>query len=85
MEEGKTKAGDMIKAVIKNLVYIEHDERVAVIFPDQDLPPSDGNRFPHPYHLLVAGLDPQQAQRLLELEVVASPEATVFFLPCNPP
>ncbi|KAG6873921.1 hypothetical protein C0992_008287 [Termitomyces sp. T32_za158] len=84
-EAGKTKAGDMIKNVIKNLVYIEHDENVAVIFLDQDLPPRDGDRYPYPYHLLVVGLDPQQAQRLLDLEIVASPEATVFFLPRIPP
>ncbi|KAG6875423.1 hypothetical protein C0992_003905 [Termitomyces sp. T32_za158] len=85
LEAGKTKAGDMIKNVIKNLVFVERDESVAVIFPDQDLPPKSDNRYPHPYHLLVVGLDPQQAQRLLDLEVVASPEATVFFLPRNPP
>ncbi|KAG6893947.1 hypothetical protein C0992_008046, partial [Termitomyces sp. T32_za158] len=84
-EAGKTKAGDLVKNVIKNLVFVEHDEHIAVIFPEQDLPPNDGNRYPHPYHLLVVGLDPQQAQRLLDLEVVASPEATVFFLPRNPP
>ncbi|KAG6874111.1 hypothetical protein C0992_008067, partial [Termitomyces sp. T32_za158] len=84
-EAGKTKVGDMVKHVIKNLVYVEHDESVAVIFPDQALPPSDNNRYPHPYHLLVVGLDPQQAQRLLDLEVVASSKATVFFLPRNPP
>lgn len=84
-EEGKMRAGDMIKAVVKNLVYIKHDKRVAVIFLNQDLPPNDGNRFLHPYHLLVAGLDHQQAQRLLDLEVVTSLEATVFFLPQNPP
>ncbi|KAG6863985.1 hypothetical protein C0993_009683 [Termitomyces sp. T159_Od127] len=84
-EVGRTRAGDMIKAVIKNLVYVEHDENVAVIFPDQDLPPEGENRYPHPYHLLVVGLDPQQAQKLLDLEVVASPEATVFFLPRHPP
>ncbi|KAG6875614.1 hypothetical protein C0993_008315, partial [Termitomyces sp. T159_Od127] len=84
-EAGKTRAGDQIKKVIKNLVYVEHDESVAVIFPEQNLPPSDGNRYPHPYHLLIVGLDPQQAQRLLDLEVVASTEATVFFLPRNPP
>lgn len=75
------KTGDAIKDLIKRLVYIEHDESVAVIFPDQDLPPKNDNRYPHPYHLLVVGLDPQQAQRLLDLEVVATPEATVFFLP----
>ncbi|KAG6863910.1 hypothetical protein C0993_009923, partial [Termitomyces sp. T159_Od127] len=83
-EAGKTKMGDMVKHLIKNLVYIKHDESVAVIFPEQDLPPKDDNRFPHPYHLLVVGLDPQQAQRLLDLEVVATSEATVFFLPRNP-
>lgn len=84
-EMGKTRVGDMIKKVIRNLVYVEHDEAVAVIFPEQDLPPNGDNRYPHPYHLLVVGLDPQQAQRLLDLEVVASPEATVFFLPRHPP
>lgn len=31
------------------------------------------------------GLDPQQAQKLLDLEVVASLEATVFFLLRQPP
>ncbi|KAG6896802.1 hypothetical protein C0992_005952 [Termitomyces sp. T32_za158] len=84
-EIGKTRVGDMIKKVITNLVYIEHDENLAVIFPDQDLPPGGENRYPHPHHLLVVGLEPQQAQRLLDLEVVASTEATIFFLPRYPP
>lgn len=84
-EAGKMRTGDMIKNVIKKLVYVRHDESVAVIFPEQDLPPKNDNRYPHPYHLLVVGLEPQQAQRLLDLEVVATREATIFFLPRNPP
>lgn len=56
-----------------------------MIFPEQDLPPDGDNKFPHPYHLLVVGLDSQQIQRLLDLKVVASPEATVFFLPRHLP
>lgn len=75
----------MIKKVIKNLVYIKHDESLAIIFPEQELPLGGENHYPHPYHLLVIGLDLQQAHRLLDLEVVASPEATIFFLPRCPP
>ncbi|KAG6875501.1 hypothetical protein C0992_003562, partial [Termitomyces sp. T32_za158] len=84
-EMGKTKVEDAIKNVIKNLVYIKYDESLAVIFPEQDLPPKADNRFPHPYHALVIGLNQQKAQRLLNLGVVASPDATVFFLPRNTP
>ncbi|KAG6883666.1 hypothetical protein C0993_004844 [Termitomyces sp. T159_Od127] len=84
-EAGKTKTEDAIKEVIRKLVYIEHDEGVAVIFPEQNLPAESSNRFPHPYHLLVAGLDQAQANRLLDLEVVATEETTIFFVPRNPP
>lgn len=85
IEVGKMKVGDMIKNVINSLIYIEHDKSLAMIFPEQDLPPEGENQYPHPYHLLVVGLDLQQAHRLLDLEVVAFLKATVFFLSQRPP
>lgn len=84
-EMGKTKVKDAIKTVIKNLVYIKYDESLAVIFPEQDLPPKEDNRFPHPYHALIVGLSQCKAQRLVNLEVVASPDTTIFFLPHDIP
>ncbi|KAG6867411.1 hypothetical protein C0993_003119, partial [Termitomyces sp. T159_Od127] len=84
-ENGKTKMEDAIKDIIKKLVCIKHDEETAVIFPDQALPADASNRFPHPYHLLVVGLSHTQVKRLTDLEVVATKEATVFFIPRIPP
>lgn len=84
-EAGRMKARDMIKNVIKKLVYVKHNESIAAIFPDQDLPPKDDNRYLHLYHLLIVSLDPQQALRLLDLEVVVTTEATILFLPRNHP
>ncbi|KAG6875871.1 hypothetical protein C0993_006971, partial [Termitomyces sp. T159_Od127] len=82
---GKMKTEDAIKNVIKNLINTQDDETIAVIFPEQDLLPEKENRFPHPYHLRIVGLTHTEARRLTELEVIASPEATVFFLPKDIP
>lgn len=81
MVAGKTKMEDAIKKVIKNLVENQDDKTLAVIFPEQDLLPKNSNCFPHPYHLCIIGLTHADARRLTDLKVVASPEATVFFLP----
>lgn len=35
------RVGDTIKKVIKNLVYVDHDESVAVIFSEQSYHPME--------------------------------------------
>ncbi|KAG6896323.1 hypothetical protein C0992_009081 [Termitomyces sp. T32_za158] len=82
---GRTNTVDACKSVVKNLVFVEHDEDLAVVFPDQDLPAESDNKFPHPYHLLVTGLQQQQIDRLAELQVVSTPESTLIFLPQQAP
>lgn len=76
------RTGDMIKNILKKLVYVRHDKSIAVIF--QDLPPKNNNWYLYPYYLLVMGLKPQQVQRLLDLKIVVTSKATIFFLPQNP-
>ncbi|KAG6898938.1 hypothetical protein C0993_002528 [Termitomyces sp. T159_Od127] len=82
---GKTGTIDACKNIIKNLVYIEYDEDLAVMFPDQDLPADNDNKFPHPYHLLIFGLNQQQIDRLTNLQIVSTPEASFIFLPNQAP
>ncbi|KAG6875749.1 hypothetical protein C0993_007609 [Termitomyces sp. T159_Od127] len=80
---GKTRTIDVCKKIIKNLVYVEYDEDLAVVFSDQDLLADNDNKFPHPYHLLVSGLSQQQIDCLAELQIVLTPETTIIFLPNN--
>ena len=71
---------DSTRALIKNLVRIENDITFGVSYPRPETI-FEANRFPPPYHMLVSGLTLEQAEHLINLEVVATKDITIIFVP----
>ncbi|KAG6879804.1 hypothetical protein C0992_011355 [Termitomyces sp. T32_za158] len=75
---------DKTREIIKNLVSVESDISLGVCFPHQERV-IKSNRFPLPYHMLISGLTEEQVNYLTGLEVVSTPDATIFFKPFEDP
>ncbi|KAG6875483.1 hypothetical protein C0992_003663 [Termitomyces sp. T32_za158] len=69
---------DLMRELIKGLVFVEKDVALGVSFPIQKRH-IESDRFPLPYHMLISGLSETQVEYLESLEVVSTPEITVFF------
>ncbi|KAG6884550.1 hypothetical protein C0993_010175, partial [Termitomyces sp. T159_Od127] len=66
--------------LFRGLIHIKNDIALGVSFSLQDTS-KESECFPTPYHMLISGTVPEQAEYLVNLEVISTKEATVVFKP----